>query len=205
MIALVQSAASAERVHRTISEVLGDDHYHAEKSALGKWIERILNSIATLFGVGSGAVGWTVVVVLAVIVIAVLVRAVRSSRRNDAATAHGREPERADPRAARRARIRELRSQAREAESRGEHLLALRLEFTALVVGLGERGDLEYRDAFTNRELLERGRPDAAARSVLAPLVPMLDAKSFGGEPATARDVADLAAQCDRLLAELAR
>jgi hypothetical protein len=76
----------------------------------------------------------------------------------------------------------------------------MRLEFTALVVGLGQRGDLEYREAFTNRELLERGRPGAEAERMLRPLVPELDRKSFGGEPAAPGDVARIAALCDRWL-----
>jgi hypothetical protein len=97
-------------------------------------------------------------------------------------------------------RVARLRAEARAADARGEHVLALRLEFTALVCGLGERGDLEYRDAFTNRELLERGRPGREAEALLRPLVPELDAKSFGGEPASHADFLALSALCDRLV-----
>lgn len=104
------------------------------------------------------------------------------------------------PGAAARRRAEELAEQAREARAAGELARALRLYFTALVIGLGRRGDLEYRDAWTNRELLERGRPSADVRALLAPLVDELDAKGFGAAPTGEDDVERLAALCrDRL------
>jgi len=101
----------------------------------------------------------------------------------------------------RAATVETLRRRAREAAARGDHVAALRLLFRALVVGLSERGELAYRDAWTNRELLERGAPRRDVLPVLASLVPRLDAQSFGREPAGPDDVARLDAVCDRLLA----
>ena len=76
----------------------------------------------------------------------------------------------------------------------------MRLYFRALVLGLSERGELRYRDAWTNRELLELGAPRRDVLPLLLPLVPRLDAQSFGREPTTAEDVDRLASLCDRLL-----
>ena len=73
----------------------------------------------------------------------------------------------------------------------------------ALVLGLSERGELEYRDAWTNRELLERGSPRRDVAPILAGLVPRLDAQSFGHEPAGPADVENLSSLCDRLLGRI--
>lgn len=95
-------------------------------------------------------------------------------------------------------------SPAREARAKRAFADALRFYAWALVVGLSERGDLEYRDAWTNRELVERGRPRPEALRVLAPLVPELDAKSFGHEPALEADVERLERLCREHLGGLA-
>jgi hypothetical protein len=137
---------------------------------------------------------WIVLGVVFVVVAWVVIRSLRVRR------ARTSSPTPESPAISRAQRVSALRSAARAADARGEHVLALRLEFTALVVGLGERGDLEYRESFTNRELLERGKPGRHAESLLRPLVPELDRKSFGGEAATHADFARLAALCDGLL-----
>ena len=54
-------------------------------------------------------------------------------------------------------RVLALRAAARTARAEGDVRLALRQLFLALFLGLGERGDLRYHDAWTNRELLRRG------------------------------------------------
>ncbi len=97
-------------------------------------------------------------------------------------------------------RVRELRRQARAARERGERRVALRKLLFALVLGLGERGDLQYRDAWTNRELLRRGRPAPEVERFLAPLVVELEAKEFGREAATEADLDRLESICDRAL-----
>ena len=97
-------------------------------------------------------------------------------------------------------RVRELRRQARAARERGERRVALQKLLFALVLGLGERGDLQYRDAWTNRELLRRGRPAPEVERFLAPLVVELEAKEFGREAATEADLDRLESICDRAL-----
>lgn len=104
-----------------------------------------------------------------------------------------------------RDRVAELRAAAAEAESSGNHLLALRLYFFALVVGLGERGELAYNDAWTNRELLERGTPSSAVATTLRPLLGELDLMSFGERDVETDDVRRFESLCDRWLGERSR
>ncbi len=101
-------------------------------------------------------------------------------------------------------RVTSLRRAADQARVAGDLPRALRLNFWALVVGLGRRGDLEYRDAWTNRELLARGAPRGEVRAVLEPLVDELDAKGFGHEPTRGADVDRLEELCDRWLGSAA-
>ena len=107
------------------------------------------------------------------------------------------EPTEAERRAARAA---ELLAAARRDAAQGDLTNAARRYFWALVVGLSERGAIEYRDSWTCREALERGGPKDEIRALLAPLVPRLDAVSFGRAPVAAGDVDELAALCDRWL-----
>lgn len=97
-------------------------------------------------------------------------------------------------------RVEALRARAREAEAAGDWIEALRLDFFALVIGLGERGDLDYRDAWTNRELLERGMPSRKVEHSLRPVVHRLDAHSFGHLPSGPEEVVEFREFCDRLL-----
>jgi hypothetical protein len=97
-------------------------------------------------------------------------------------------------------RVANLRNEAREAHSAGDYTLALRLYFFALVIGLGQRGELEYNGAWTNRELLERGEPQPEIAQLLGPLVAELDAHSFGHVPTGAPQVRRFADLCERLL-----
>ena len=99
-----------------------------------------------------------------------------------------------------RTRVAELRGLAREARHAGDLPLALRFLLCALVVGLGQRGDLRYRDSWTNRELLERGKPKPRVRTLLRPLIDELEAKEFGNEPVTAGDVDRLQQLCRQWL-----
>ena len=101
-------------------------------------------------------------------------------------------------------RVSLLRRTAREAESRGEWRLALRLHFFAAVVGLGDQGTLDYRDSWTHRELLERGRPSDPVRARLTPLLVELDEFSFGQRPVGPGDVQRFSLLCDELLGEVA-
>lgn len=98
-------------------------------------------------------------------------------------------------------RVAELRAEARTAESAGDWTLALRLYFFALVVGLGEKGELAYRDAWTNRELLERGDATTRVLDLLSPLISRLDEHSFGLRPTDQAEVQRFAGVCEELLA----
>ena len=178
-------------VRSTVDEILAGGEFRTGGNALQKWfsdlIEKITHSIGQIFGISPGAVGAVLIyLVYGALVVAVAWIAWRIIRaRLHAQDSEGDALPEIDPLTARRARVVDLRRAARTARENKDRVLALRLYFTALVVGLGEKGDLEYRDAWTNRELLERGEPRESVERRLAPLVRDLDAVSFGGVPAT--------------------
>lgn len=93
-----------------------------------------------------------------------------------------------------RERLGALAAAARAARERGDLRLALRLAFHALLLALGGRGDLALNAAWTNRELLRRGKPSHAARALLEPLVRELEPKEFGCAAVSAADVERLEA-----------
>jgi hypothetical protein len=199
----VVGAIPRTQVRAKIDEILARPEFAKSTgpSALEQFIDRLLHALGELFGVEVGAARLMLWVVVALIVCAIAVvtwRTVRTSRAQARVrTARGVEITAADQR---HERVADLRARAGAARAAGQHLLALRLYFTALVVGLGEAGDLEYRDAWTNRELFERGRPKPAVASALAPLLADLDHKSFGGAAATERDVDAMAQLVEKLL-----
>jgi hypothetical protein len=167
------------------------------------WLSSVLSKV---FGAGISAAHamlWIVGVLIIAGIVVVTWRAIRTSRAESASRSE--RSLRAAPERERHERVADLRARAGTARSAGQHLLALRLYYTALVVGLGESGDLDYRDAWTNRELLERGRPKPAVESALAPLLVELDHKSFGGALATEHDVDEMAHLVDRLLRQPAQ
>ena len=141
---------------------------------------------------------WILVTVLALVVASMLARTVADALRRAGPGVPG-EPSGAPV----AERVRELRLAADRARAAGEYRLALRHQLFALILGLGGRGDLEYRDGWTNRELLRRGRPSDAASRLLAPLVDELEAKEFGDEPVLVQDVERLEALCVRHLGHL--
>jgi hypothetical protein len=191
------------RVKETIDRILAEKEFRPAKGGLGSWLaekfEKLADWISELFGlhsVGSArAMLVTFLILVAVLLGWAVARAIALRRPAVLRNAPAPAPDR------RAATVAALRAAAREAAARGDHLAALRLAFRALVVGLSERGDLAYRDAWTNRELLERGAPRREVLPLLAALVPRLDAQSFGREPATAEDFARIDSLCDRLLA----
>ena len=212
------SVQRAAQVRERIDAILARDEFGERHAGPGSWIaERVwefLRWLGHLFGFESAnvanvfVVGFYVLIGLVVATLLyVIVRGILRLRRAAAAPTSGAFVD--EDEEALRARVLRLRHEARAAAARGEHALALRLSFWALVMGLSERGDLEYRDAWTNRELVQRGKPRADVRARLAPLVPELDAKSFGHVEATSDDCARLERLCDELLgtlpAELAR
>lgn len=86
-------------------------------------------------------------------------------------------------------RVALLRMEAQDARRAGQWKLALQKQFFALVLGLGERGDLEFRDAWTNRELLALGSPAPGVQRVLGPLLEELEPKEFGRVEVQAEDL----------------
>lgn len=99
-------------------------------------------------------------------------------------------------------RVAALRERAKQAQEAQDFTRALRLYFFALVVGLGERGELDYSDAWTNRELLERGEPKASIAALLRPLVGELDEHSFGRRPVDLDEVQRFAGLCQQYLGD---
>jgi hypothetical protein len=171
---------------------------HAVRDFVAQRLADVWDWLRRVLGLGRGLLdsplSWIVLALIGVALGVLLVRAFRYARRGTTETATGSASE------SRLQRVADLRRRAREAETAGDHAQALRSYFWALVVGLGERGELEYRDAWTNRELLERGAPRSDVERVLRPLVPELDRKTFGSAGANAEDVQRLSELCDRML-----
>ncbi|MBK7875895.1 MAG: hypothetical protein IPJ77_09100 [Planctomycetes bacterium] len=192
-------------IRRAVDEVLAHPDYQPVPPPKPSWIaerwDEFVRWFDDLFGIGPGLAGRGLVYVLyGVIALLLLWLLVTFLRR---AFAKGG-AETAEPARVRAARVKDLLGRARAARARADFAEALRFYFWALVVGLSERGDLEYRDAWTNRELVERGKPRPEAARVLVPLVPELDAKSFGHVPALEADVDRLERLCREHLGGLA-
>jgi hypothetical protein len=197
----MQEPVPADRIAAQIDDVLRSGEFSDEKTLLEElfdWLGQRFHwqgagdTVQVLMWVFAGAV---VLLTLWLLVRAVRMRlAEQRLQRAVAAAAAGPDA---------RERVRDLRRRALEARRSGDLRLALRLSFFALVVGLGERGDLRYREAWTYRELLRRGRPSRPARELLEPLVAELEAKEFGRAPASEQDLDRLETLCDRHLGPL--
>lgn len=105
----------------------------------------------------------------------------------------------------RRRRAQELYASSREALAQGDIHLATRLALFALVVALGEGGELTFRAAWTDRELLERGRPKEAVLARLTSLVDELEPRLFGREPVREADLSRVDDEVRALAPEVAR
>lgn len=141
---------------------------------------------------------WILLAILSLFLAFGLARIVRDARRFARPRGDGLPAE--EPVAA---RVLDLRREAQRARAAGDYRLALQHQLFALILGLGGRGDFEYRDGWTNRELLSRGRPSKEANAVLAPLVEELEPKEFGDDPVHARDVDRLEELCARYFGHL--
>ena len=189
----------------TVREVVGDvlnraDLRESEPTFLDELIEDFLQSLDFSPGAFSAAKDVLIVIGIVLIVLLILV-ALRMFFRGGSAVSAGE-----GPALLVRTRVAELRRLAGRAREGGDLQLALRYLLFALVVGLGQRGNLQYRDSWTNRELLERGRPSDRVRGILAPLIRNLEAKEFGREAVTEADVEALDELCARWLGpEVAR
>ena len=203
MIPVLGAEVSAEQTERALAEVLARPEFQEpEPSFLAELVQDFLEWLGGLLSTeeagAAGEVGFQALLILlavfALVVLILLLIEVARSRSRPAPVLPLVVP------AAVARRVDELRREARLAEGEGDWIRALRLYFFATVTGLGERGDLDYRDAWTNRELFERGRPSRETRELLSPLARELDRHSFGERPADAAGVAVFAGACERLL-----
>lgn len=198
-----QASATRAEVARRVEEILQRAPFQPDEP---NWLEQLLLDLARKVNLEGRAGDLTLIVValLAVIAAALTLRLIRGLLATPPSAADGAsQPARSVAGESQR-RAHALLEEARAARDAGDLVRALRLAFFALVVGLGRRGDLEYRDAWTNRELLERGAPSSEVRARLAPLVDELDAKGFGRQPTRREDVERLVALCERWLGEAA-
>jgi hypothetical protein len=204
VIGLLVQGSDPEAVRERIRRILARDEFDQGGSALARWfaerVEKASEWLRDLLGISAGSARFALALVLAAAALLLLWGIGRIVARRRPRADDGMDRGSASAASLRAASVAALRREARAAAGRGDRLAALRLYFRALVIGLSERGELRYRDAWTNRELLERGSPRREVLPLLAPLVPRLDAQSFGREPASAEDVDRLAALCDRLL-----
>ncbi len=143
---------------------------------------------------------WVLGVLLVAAFVYFAMRMVRANLTGGARRFGGEEGARRGPSIAERVAL--LRAEAAEARARGDLKLALRKQFFALVLGLGGRGDLQFRDAWTNREVLARGRPSPEVDRLLFPLVTELEAKEFGRAPVSTADLDRLEALCANYLGD---
>ncbi len=201
MSAVGRPPVADEHIEAELERILARPEFDNEAGPVAKfleWLGELLPDMGEGFFSGiADVMQWVLVVAVAVFLAYLVVGAVRAAR-DRAAAGTGRAGERGS--AAVLERVAALRRAADEARVAGDLVRALRLNFWALVVGLGRRGDLEYRDTWTNRELLERGAPREDVRALLGPLVDELDAKGFGHAPTSAADVDRIEALCDRWL-----
>ena len=195
-------------IEAALKEALSDSRFKRGEPLLMKWIEQFLEWLDEVFSVtpeGTGEFLGTVsyILLIVVLVVAVVLLTIMMLR------LRGEGPERdgwpaAQQELARKVmlRVEELRERALEAERRGDFLAAMRLYFFALVVGLGQQGDLEYREAWTNRELFVRGNPSPEVEATLRPVLGELDEKSFGDREVGPEDVAVFSRLLDRWVKE---
>jgi len=190
---LATQGASRNEVGEALREVLRGPGFSREPSLLEQALRWLVDQLSGSGGAPGALRGFLVFalvvggVAAAVLVVRALAR--RGARGVPSSAGDGKER-----------RVRDLLVQAREAREAGELRRALRLFLFALVVGLGERGDLRYREAWTNRELLRRGAPSERAAALLGPLVEELEEKEFGRAPIDEADVGRLDELCRRWL-----
>jgi len=204
----VSSAAqhTAAAVREALGRVMARERIGVERARERSLAERFLEWLAGqlpgLPGVDPRSLVPGLQWVLLAIAAVLLWRFVAAWRRRLAAGARAAAPEELEE--AVRRRVARLVAAARAAEGAQDRSLALRLYLFALVVGHGECGDLEFRPAWTNRELLSRGRPAPELAAELRALLDELDPKVFGREGVTPRDLERVRGRCEALLARAA-
>ncbi len=192
-----QAARDAAEVERVLEGVLARSEFRESSGWLEQLLEQLFGSLGGGGELDLGVDPWLLLLALGLLSVLLATPLVRALRR---ARSESQAPAAPGSASSRGQKVGELRRAARAARGAGDQAAALRYLLFALVVGLGERGDLEYRDAWTKRELLERGQPRPPVRALLLPLVEELEAKEFGRIAVTPGDVERLAALCERWL-----
>ena len=184
-------------VHAALERVLhaeGIPQPEPQPSALVRWLSEHLGGLASAPLL---AVLKTVALVLLGLVLLVWISRLVSRRRVRARGSAG-----ALALDSRRARAAALRAAAVRSHASGELALALRQQLTALVVGLGEHGQLDYRPAWTLRELVARGRPPLALAGALEQLIDEVEPLCFARVEVREADYQRVARFVDQKLAE---
>ncbi|MFT5288741.1 MAG: hypothetical protein ACI82F_000798 [Planctomycetota bacterium] len=196
------SQRDPEEVRTAVWEILSRDEFVGRRSLLERfatWLSKIL-SLGEGSSDGVARVLMSIAAILAGVLLALLViQLIRSVREGRGTPSDDSLEVPVDA----RIRSSQLRRDAAAAGVSGDLRQAMRLYLWSLVVGLGARGDLHYSPAWTNRELLRRGRPSRALRELLEPLVQEFEAKDFGRVPTTSADVSHLAGLCLEYLGPL--
>ena len=184
-----QEPIPAEDVVAALDEVLRRAEFHETPSLFERFLDWLLPDGPL---VGFGELQGVLLVLFIVLFVWMLVSVFQGAARRRALAG-----EEFDPRAPGVdpwLRARRLRDEAERARAAGDLRLALRLLFEALIVAMDGRGDLEFRPAWTNRELVRHGRHASAASALLEELGRELEPQEFGRERITEADLARLSA-----------
>ena len=183
-----QERATRETLDRRLEEVFARPEFQDRGD-----LEESLGNVFEGVGEGIAQAGGTMVRLLPIFLfLGLLYFTVRAMRANRGRTEFGEVRGAVSV----KERVAELFAEAREARGRGDRRLALRLYCFALVAGLGASGDVSYRPAWTNRELLRRGQPKADARRLLEELISELEPKEYGRDEVTEGDLEHLEGLC---------
>lgn len=180
--------ADPEAVRAALERVLAGSEFQEQESALDEGLGRLWDWLG---GLGlPGVLGRILPVLLLALGAWWLWRATRA-RRGAAAS----RPATATPPAL-GARAAAALAAARAARAAGDAREALRQYGLALVLALGAEHALEFRAAWTERELLRRGRPEPDARALVEGLLGELEAKRFGRAAVAEADLERLDLLC---------
>jgi hypothetical protein len=194
--------ATPEQVAEELRRIFAGSEFRSESSLFGEMLGWLMERLSPRGVVDATEVaGWVLLGLFGLLLALAFVQLVRSGLLRSSGSGPASASGALDP----LERIRALLLEAAAARGAGDLKRALRLYFFALLVGLGESGGLRYDDAWTNRELLRRGRPEPRVRELLEPLVGELEGKEFGREPVRDQDVEELRALCERHLGALGR
>jgi len=191
LLGALQASIPAARVRDELADILAQSELRQRESLLERLIDWLAPHLRTDEVRFVGDVLQALFVAAAALALLLFVRRAWLTLRAPGLEEEGTAA--AEARSARE-RVRELVTAARAARAAGDLRLGLRLLFQALLFALGGRGDLELCAAWTNRELLRRGKTSREMRALLEPLVRELEPKEFGSAPVSAADLERLEA-----------